>query len=912
MSTRYLKYFFKPGSITVVGASEHKENLGGAVLQNLINGGFEGELTVINKSRYPTVYGAPCYRKPGKLPSVPDLAIVCTPGTTVPGVIRDLGKRGVKAALVLMGGLSSQLSRSGRPLKESALAAARPFGMRLLGPNSLGVQSPGHGMNASYAHLQVLKGKVGFVGQSGMLGSAILDWACGREIGFSHFLTLGDTMDVDLADVIDYLAGDRETKAVLLHVEHVSRPTQFISAVRAAARTKPVLAFKSGVSIDETLEKTPPGLPDDDRVWDEVFRRTGTLRVHSAERLFNALETLTRLKPFYGERLMILGNGGGPNLTAHEALLRLGGVPAVLAPETRNALKAILPAICNVGNPVDLNADATPQRYQAALSLIDKDPNVDAVLVIHAPTLRAPGLDFARAVIGSGAQSHLMTSWMGLATVMEARKAFDLAGIPSYETAEEAVRAFMDRVRHERNQELMRQTPPNLGHETAPNRELARAALERARKAGRSFLNPGEAQNILAAYHIPFAQTREAADAEAAVTCAKQFSTPVALKILSRRHCEPFSYSANPKAWRKGIAVELETSNQVRRAAHRLQDHMLQLYPGEKPLGFLVQEMRRGPGSVLLNMGITRDPVFGPLILFGEGGSIVKTLADRQVSLPPLNMGLAEALMSRSRVGDFLDDVNEKAREHRLQIKKMLVALSQLAIDFPEITGLEINPFLIRGKTILALDAVISLGDSMSTAIKAYPEGLSEIAVLKSGRQVTLRPIRPEDEPAHRIFADGLSKEAIRFRFFTSISRLSHKQLAHLTQIDYHREMAFIATATNDEGCPETLGVVRVWTDPDKFSSEFAVIVRGDLYGQGLGSKLLKKIIHYCRDQGVIMLTGSILPENRPMQGLAKHLGFNLKLNIREQVMEANLQLCEPKDDWQKQRLADILGEPTT
>lgn len=275
-------------------------------------------------------------------------------------------------------------------------------------------------------------------------------------------------------------------------------------------------------------------------------------------------------------------------------------------------------------------------------------------------------------------------------------------------------------------------------------------------------------------------------------------------------------------------------------------------------------------------------------------------------------MGLAEALMSRSRVGDFLDDVNEKAREHRLQIKKMLVALSQLAIDFPEITGLEINPFLIRGKTILALDAVISLGDSMSTAIKAYPEGLSEVAVLKSGKQVTLRPIRPEDEPAHRIFADGLSKEAIRFRFFTSISRLSHKQLAHLTQIDYHREMAFIATATNDEGCPETLGVVRVWTDPDKFSSEFAVIVRGDLYGQGLGSKLLKKIIHYCRDQGVIMLTGSILPENRPMQGLAKHLGFNLKLNIREQVMEANLQLCEPKDDWQKQRLADILGEPTT
>lgn len=908
MSTRYLKYFFQPQSITVVGAAEHTESFGGVVLQNLLNSGFEGQLTAINKTRYKTVFGVPCYRSAAKLPGIPDLAIVCTPGATVPRIIKQLGKKGIKATLVLMGGLSGQLSKSGRPLKESALAAARPFGMRLMGPNSLGILAPGHKMNASYAHLQVLPGKVGFVGQSAMLGSAIIDWACGRDIGFSHFLTLGDTMDVDLADVIDFLAGDRNTRAVLLHIEHVARPERFISAVRAASRTKPVLAFKSGVSIDETFEKRPPGLPDDDRVWDEVFRRSGTLRVHSAERLFNALETLTRLKPFHGERMVIMGNGGGPNLTAHEALLRQGGIPATLSKETHAALKAVLPPICGIGNPIDLNADADPTRYAKALEIVNRDSNVDAILVVHAPTLRASGLEFAKAIIQVDVHSHIMTSWMGMASVTPARKAFDKADIPTYETAEEAVRAFMDRVRHERNQALLRQSPGSAHNLIEPQIDRAATALKSAKNDGRRFLNPLEVREVLAAYDIPYAQTLLARNAQEAITCAQELESPVALKIISNRYCAPFSYNANPKIWRRGIAVDLETPNQIKRAALRLENHLHQLYPSEKTLGFLVQKMRRGPGSVLINFAITRDPVFGPLILFGEGGNVARTLADRQVSLPPLNMGLAGVLLERTKVLNLLRDTNEKTEAIEFQIKQILTSLSQMIVDFPEISGLEINPFLIRGKTMMALDAAISIGDPIPSAIKPRPRGLEEQVVLKSGKTVTLRPIQPEDEPAHRKFADGLSKEAIRFRFFTSISRLSHRQLVQLTQIDYLREMAFIATASDQSGKPETLGVVRTWTDPDGFSSEFAVIIREDLYGQGLGSKLIDKIIRYCRECGVTLLTGTILPENRPMQGLAKHMGFSMRLNIREQVMEANLQLREPKDDWQKQRLADILS----
>jgi len=897
MSTRYLKYFFQPASITVVGASEDPNSFGGVVLRNLQKGGFSGDLSVINPRRYKQVYGVPCYRKPAALPQVPELAVVCTPPTTVPGVVSKLGKRGVKAALVLMGAMSGLRSRSGRPLKESALAAARPYGLRLLGPNSLGILVPGNHMNASYAHLNAKAGKVAFVGQSGMLASALLDWAQGQGIGFSHFLTLGDTMDVGLADVIDYLAADHGTKAILLHIERAGDASAFVSAVRAASRHKPVLAFKSEGDPPEAASTAIPGLANRDTIWEEVLRRAGVLRVESADRLFETLDTL--LQPFGGERLAIMGNGIGPLLLASQQLAREGGTLAQLAPETLAQLQELLPPFWKPGNPVDLNAGSDPSRYAKAVELLGNDPGVDVVLVVHAPTLIAPCLAFARAIIP--VSKCVITCWMGLHSVMEARAAFNEAGVPTYTTPEKAVHAFTDRVHHEVNQELLRQTPPPPAKQR-PDRARVETVLRGVIAAGREYLLPYESRELLAAYRIPYADTLIAHEAEDVVELAAGLVGPLALKIAHEANLQPFSTRKNPRSRHRDVVFALETPDQIRAAAAQLLDRAPR--NTGKPT-FLLQEMRRGSEHALLHFGITCDPIFGPLLLFGEGG--VNVVGDCQTSLPPLNLNLARELVGRTRVARLLEELD--AASSLDPICEILVRLSCLATDFPRIRTLEINPFLVRGKTLLALDVTVSLGPPMASIIRPYPESLKTEAVLKSGRRVVLRPVRGEDEPAHDVFSSKLSRESIRLRFFTGIARLGHKQLAQLTQIDYDREMAFIATAADEQGQEETLGVVRTWSDPDRFSSEFAVIVRDDLTGQGLASTLIRKMIDYCTKQGVIVLTGTVLPENRAMLGLARHLGFSSRFLFGDGVVEVNLALNEPRDDWQRQRLA-VLLEP--
>lgn len=911
MSTRHLEAFFQPKSITVVGASD-KPKLGGVVLRNLLECGYRGQLTVINSGGYDEVLGVPCHTEVGRLGHAPDLAILCTPPTTIPRLVRQLGRRGVPAALILMGGLAATPSRSGRPLTESVRAAARPFGMRLLGPNSLGILAPRQKLFASYAHMNVLPGEVAYVGESAVLGSALIDWACGRGIGFSHFLTLGDSVDVDMADVIDYLASDAATRAILLHIEHVHDARRFIAAVRAASRGKLVLAIKSGhaPASQRPVEIVAPGVPEGDAVYDAVLRRAGALRVYSTDELFDALETLTRMRPLRGERLAIVSNGFGPGAMATDALLARGGELAPLSDATRAALQDGLPPFSRAGNPLDLSVLATPAHYTRVLELLARDPGVDAALLVHAPSRLAEADSFARAAIEASASSrfNLLTSWMGQSSVGAARQTLDAAGIPTYETPDKAVQAFMHMVRHRRNQMHLRETPAAVELAGDSRSEAARKAVRRALQSGRDSLLPAELRQLLSAYGIPVAPATDLRRASAVTGLVQKLGGPIALRIVHEAHCRPFVYEPRQRSRWRGVRFDVASEDELQQALRQLQDWVAHQFPDSRVLGYTAQPMRRGRGSAQISVGFTRDAVFGPLLLFGAGGRSVTTLEDRRIGLPPLNLALARDLIRNSSIERLLQEGSPNPDQDLQALSTLLVALSQMLIEIPELQGLEINPLTLSRDGLLALDMTANLGDPHAQAplaIAAYPQALCEWVVLpRSGRHVELRPIRGEDEPAHLAFHQRLSPRSIRFRYFYNRKSFSHAELAQMTQIDYDREMVFIASAVHPaDGGQETLGEVRAWRDPDNIRAEFSVVVRDDLRGEGLGRTLLKKMIGYCRDQGTLEIVGSVLPDNEPMLKLARRLGFESRHNETGDVIELRAQLRRPRHEWQRQRL---------
>jgi acetyltransferase len=912
MSTRNLEAFFQPKSITVIGASE-KPTLGGVVLRNLIESGYEGHLTAINSNGYPNVNGVPCHPEIGKLAAPPDLAILCTPPTTIPRLVRQLGRRGTSAALILMGGLAATLSKSQRPLTESLHAAARPSGIRLLGPNSLGILAPRQKLFASYAHMNVLPGEVAYVGESAVLGSALIDWACGRGIGFSHFLTLGDVVDVDMADVIDYLASDPKTRAILLHIEHVRDARRFIASVRAASRGKLVLAIKSGhvPQSQRPVEPVAPGVPNGDAVYDAVMRRAGALRVKSTDELFDALETLTRMRPLRGERLAILCNGFGPGAVAADALLDQGGQLAQFSDSTLAALKTDMPQFARAGNPADLGVLAGPTHYARALQLMSQDPGVDAALVVHAPSRQADAETFARAVVEATAETrfNLLTSWMGQASVAPGRQVLDAAGIPTYETPDKAVQAFMHMVRHRRNQMHLRETPAEARLAHPDQRKAARKKVAKVLRSGRDYLLPGELRQLVVAYGIPVAEASDIARSKQVEALKPSALEPMALRIVHEAHCHPFVYEDRSRSRWRGVRFDLSSEDELRQAVGQLKDWVSAQFPDSRVLGFTAQPMRRGRGSIQVSVGFTRDAVFGPLLLFGAGGRTVTTLEDRRIGLPPVNLALARDLIRGSSIERLIQEGSHSHPDEDLQaLCGVLVALSQMIIEIPELRGLEINPLTLSRDGLLALDMSANLASpdrQAPTAITPYPQELCEWVVLpKSDRHVELRPIRGEDEPAHLEFHQRLSPRTIRFRYFYNRKSFAHAELAQMTQIDYEREMVFIASAVRPgDGGQETLGEVRAWSDPDNIRAEFSVIVRDDLRGEGLGQTLLKKMIDYCRARGTLEIVGSVLPDNKPMLMLAERLGFRCRFDEANDVMELRLALRKPRQEWQRQRL---------
>ncbi|MEO7496619.1 MAG: GNAT family N-acetyltransferase [Massilia sp.] len=892
MSIRNLQHLFAPQSVALIGASDRPHSVGATVLANLVAGGFKGDIFPVNL-KYDMLAGREVYRSVADLPVAPSLAIICTPAATVPGIVRQLGERGTRAAIILSAGLNAPAGLHGRSLRQAALDAAHPYILRLLGPNCVGLLVPGIGLNASFAHTGALPGHLAFVSQSGALVTGILDWAKSRGIGFSKFISLGDSADVDFGDILDYLAGDPATRAILLYMEDVRYARKFMSAARAAARGKPVLVLKAGRAPEgaKAAASHTGALAGSDDVYDAAIRRAGMLRVFTTEELFAAVETLTHARPSAGERLAIMTNGGGPGVMATDALSVGGGKLAPISPETLRQLDEVLPSTWSRANPVDIIGDAPAERYRQTLELLLKDDQNDAILFIHAPTAIVPSADIARAIapLARASSRNVLACWLGGDSVAEARRIFSESGIPTFATPEDAVSGFLQIVHYRQNQNLLMQVPPAACSAVLVDRAGARAVIHAALAEGRYLLSEPESKAVLAAYGIPVVQTRTANSIEAAVAAAGEIGFPVAVKIISP--------DITHKSDVGGVALDLDSADAVRAAARRMHGRLASLQPGARLDGFSVQQMARRPEAIELIVGVATDPVFGPVILFGQGGIAVEVTADHAVALPPLNAVLARDLIGRTRVARLLAGFRHRPAVDMEAIISTLLQISQLVADIPELVELDINPLLADSAGAIVLDARmrVALADQSASsldrlAIRPYPPELEE-TIAWDGRPLLLRPIRPEDGAAHQAFFAALTEEDVRYRMFVRMRELHASQLARFTQIDFDREMAFIATRPGPDGQDETLAVGRVVADPDNVQAEFAVTVRSDQKGKGLGKLLMVKLIDYCRKRGTREIVGEALPRNTRLLRLVRGLGFEVTPAPEEGTMHLKLTL---------------------
>ncbi|ALK97189.1 GCN5 family acetyltransferase [Massilia sp. WF1] len=875
MSTRNLDRFFMPKSVAVIGASARPGSVGATVLANLAGAGFQGTIWPVNP-KYRVLAGTAVHADVADLPQAPDLAVICTPAPTVPGIITVLGARGCKAAVVLSAGLDAPAA-GGRSLRQMMLDAARPHLLRILGPNCVGLLVPGVGLNASFAPVAALPGRLAFVAQSGALVTAVLDWARARRIGFSCFISLGDASDVDFGDLLDWLAGDSGTDAILLYAESVREARKFMSAGRSAARAKPTVIVKAGRTAEaaHAAFSHTGALAGADLVVDAALRRAGMLRVSTTSDLFDAVAILSQPRRPRGPRLAILTNGGGPGVMATDALVGAGGRLAALEPATLARLAAVLPPTWSHGNPVDVVGDAPGERYRAALQALLEDGETDAVLLIHAPTAIVPAADIARLLLPllHGAARPVLCCWLGGASVAQARSLCMDAGVPVFDTPEEAVRGFLELVDYQRNQQLLMQAPPACVT-APPDRAAARARVDSLLAAGVLAVGEADAKAILAAYGIPVVATEAVGDADAALDAARRIGYPVALKILSPDIVHKTDVG--------GVVLDLADDAGLARAARAMLERVRGALPQARIAGFTVQAMARRARAHELIVGIGSDPVFGPVVLFGQGGVAVEVTADQAVALPPLNRVLAADLVGRTRAARLLAGFRDYPRADMDALYEVLVRVGQLAAELPELAELDINPLLADAGGVVALDARMRLAPAppgqdplARLVILPYPQELERHVDSGIG-PLLLRPIRPEDAPAHVAFFHALRPEDVHFRMFGMMRELSAAQLARFTQIDYAREMAIIATRKGAAGADETLGVVRLMADPDNIAGEFAIVVRPDLQRKGLGRLLMDCILDVGRARGLGIVRGVALAGNEGMHALARACGFRL------------------------------------
>jgi len=883
MTIRNLDAVFRPRSIAVVGASERPGSIGRILLENLVSGGF-----AVNPNRT-RVLDRPAYASIAAAPRVPDLAVVATPAATVPTLVGQLAEHGVRGAVVVSAGLGERTD-AGRALR-AALEAHRGRLMRIVGPNTLGIAVPGLGLNASFAHLAPVAGGIAFVAQSGAIATSVLDWATARGIGFSHLVALGDMLDVDFGDMLDYLANDAPTRAILLYLEAVTAPRKFMSAARAAARMKPVIVVKGGRhAAGAAAAASHTGrLAGSDAEYTAAFRRAGMLRVASLDELLDAVATLAAGRPVRGARLGVVTNGGGLGVLAVDELLERGGELAVLGEATLARLDGALPANWSHGNPVDIVGDAPPERFAAALDAVLADAACDAVLVLHCPTAVSPGLPAARAVAAASARhagAALYASFIGERTARTARAELEAARVPTYDTPEHAVRAFMHRIDYERNQALLLETPPSQP-ELAVDLGPVRAAFAAADAAGREWLTGAEARAVLGAYGIPAVRAVAAATAADAGREAERLGGAVALKIASPDLVHKSDFG--------GVVLDLAGRQAVERAAEDMLARVRAAAPRARLDGFTVEPMRSA--GLELIVGASGRGDFGPMLLFGEGGVAVEVVADTTLELPPLNLSLARRMLERTRVYRKMRGFRHVPPVDIDAVLLVLVRVSQLVVDWPRIAELEVNPLAASAAGCVALDVRLKLWPPDAAApplsILPYPRELERSVELADGRHLVVRPIRPEDEPMLVRGFGRLGADEIRARFFVPMKELPHLTAARLTQIDYDREMAFVLGEPGAAGAAELHGVARLVADPDRMRAEFAIVVERKLTGLGLGAFLMRHLLDYARSRGIGELYGDVLEDNTVMRNLCRALGF-VEQTAEDHVVRMTLQLGSP------------------
>lgn len=889
MSVINLNKLLHPKSVALIGASDTHLSIGNVVMKNLLNGGFDGAIMPVNP-KYETVCGVYAYKTVNDLPVVPDLAVICTPAKTVPAIIQQLGEKGTRSAVVISAGFRASDSNH---LEQEMLDAAKPYDFRILGPNCVGLLIPGIGLNASFAHTDSLPGGIAVISQSGAICTSILDWAKSRGIGFSYFISLGDSADVDFGDLLDYLASDQHTTGILLYMESIKLARKFMSAARATARNKKVIVIKSGRMAEGAKAATSHtgALAGNDEVFDAAIRRAGMLRVYTIQNLFDAVETLAHMPVIKGNRLFILTNGGGIGVLATDSLIAKGGHLAELAPETLASLNQFLPANWSQSNPVDIIGDSDAERYVKALKVLLNDPNYDAILVMLVPAAIINNTEVARAITVAIKETKkpVLTCWMGEDAVHDARDIFKKNAIPHYETPEFAIRAFLQTAEYNRNQQYLIEIPPSISEEFKPDKNKVRATFEKVLDEKRDTLTEPEAKEVLSAYHIPVIKTLVARDVDEAMVHAKEIGFPVALKILSK--------DISHKSDVGGVLLNIESAPILQLAAEEMLAKIKRLKPEANIEGFTVQEMVNRPSAYELIIGVATDSIFGPIILFGQGGVSVEVINDKAVALPPLNMMLASDLVQRTRIYKVLKGYRDVKAAHMDAILMTLVKISQLIVDHPELQELDINPLIADSKGVIALDARIrikqtDIQSSANLAIRPYPQELEETCQLTSGQEILIRPIKPEDEPAHHLLLEKTKPEDVYFRFFRAVNDLSHAQMARFTQIDYDREMAFIAIGKNGKGEDETIAVIRIVSDADNNEAEFAIIVRSDMHNQGIGSKLMNKMIEYSLERGTKRLVGQTQATNQAMQRLARKLNFTQGKNEDDkQIVSLSLEL---------------------
>ena len=876
MSHHYLHPLFNARSVAVFGASEREDSVAGILFRNLRTAGYKGEVYPVNP-KHQTVFGVPCYASAVELPVIPELALIATPAPTVAPIMEQCGQRGIRHAIVLSAGFREAGER-GAALEDALKAVARKHGIRFIGPNCLGVQRPSIGLNATFSQGATLSGDLALVSQSGAICTAMLDWAENNGIGFSSVISTGASADLDFGEILDYLATDTQTRGILLYIEGIRDARRFMSALRATARLKPIVLVKVGrhAAGSRAVQSHTGALVGSDAVFDALVRRAGVVRVNTILQLFASARALsTHIRPS-GNRLAIVTNGGGPGVMATDLAVDLGVRMAELSPATLAKLDGVLPASWSRANPLDIIGDATAERYRAAVDACLADGGVDGVLVMLTPQAMTRPTEVAGAVIdvAKASSKPVLTCWMGEAQVHEGRRLFKQAGIPFFTTPEPAVEVFSFLSAFYDNQRQLMQTPGPLSQQAAPDVEGARLIIESALAHGRHLLNEVESKALLAAFHIPIAQTLIARDPMEAMLMAQQLGFPVAMKINSP--------DITHKSDVNGVRLGLSSGQAVRSAFGEMLADIKRLRPDAVLDGIVVEPMVARPHAREVLLGMTSDPVLGPVIVFGAGGVDVEAFRDRAVTLPPLNHYLARDLIQRTRVATLLGSFRNRPPADMAALENVLLRLSEMVCELPWLAEMDINPLLVDEHGALALDARIVIAPRVPTAdryghmaIHPYPAHLVSHWQLPSGNDVIIRPIRPEDADLTQGFVKSLSQESRYFRFMDAVSELSPDALARLTQIDYTREMALLAL-TQIDGREVELGVARYAINPDGESCEFALVVSDAWQKQGIGHKLMDVLMDVARGRGLKIMEGEVLKANRPMLKLVEALGFEI------------------------------------